>query len=285
MIFHDPDMDWAKFRKEPRLVLYWYYHRLTGYWRGSPSFIIIGVQKGGTTSLFNYLVQHPDVKQPFRKEIKYFDCNYTEGFSWYRANFPPKMKLRDGLITGEASPHYFPHPLAAERIAQKFPTIKLIVLLRNPVDRAYSHYQHMVRGGNETLSFEQAIEAEPARLEGEEERIIADVHYPLHNYMNYTYLTLGMYRKYFQHWFKVFPREQLLILKSEDLYSHPSETYKETLNFLGLRAWEPEGFPIFNKQGQYDTMYPATRKKLVEFFEPHNKQLYAFLGRDFGWDK
>jgi len=284
MIINDPYMGWARFRKEPLLVIYWYFHRLTGYWRGNPSFIIIGVQKGGTTSLFNYLVQHPDVKRPFRKEIKYFDCNYTEGFSWYRAHFPPKMKLREGIMTGEASPHYFPHPLAAERIAQKFPKIKFVLLLRNPVDRAYSSYQHMVRVGNEPLSFEQAIEEEPARLAGEEEKIIADVNYPLFKYMSYTYLTQGLYLKYFKHWFNIFPREQFLIHKSEDLYTYPMETYKATLDFLGLPAWEPKDFSIF-KQGQYDTMLPATRKKLVEFFAPHNKQLYAFLGRDFGWEE
>ena len=159
-------------RKPLRLQMWWAMHRLSYPWRKLPDFLIVGVMKGGTTSLFRYLVRHPQVLPPFRKEIKYFDCNYINGQNWYQAHFPLKKKFVGGSkLTGEATPYYIFHPQAPMRIAEALPEAKIIILLRNPIDRAYSHYQHMVRVGREPLSFEEAIAAEPERLAGEAEKI------------------------------------------------------------------------------------------------------------------
>jgi len=118
-------------RKPLRLQAWWALHRLTYFWRAQPDFLIVGVMKGGTTSLFRYLSQHPDVLPPFRKEIKYFDCNYFEGAAWYRAHFPLRQKFTGGSkLTGEATPYYIFHPTAHERVASAVPQAKIIIILR-----------------------------------------------------------------------------------------------------------------------------------------------------------
>ena len=116
--------------------------------RSKPDFIIIGVQKGGTTSLFNYLSQHPQISLSRVKEVHYFDVGYQFGVEWYQQFFPLE-KDRHGKLVGEASPYYIFHPLAAQRIKQDLPSIKIIILLRNPIVRAYSNFQMQLRNKNE----------------------------------------------------------------------------------------------------------------------------------------
>ena len=123
------------------------YRELTAPFRGLPSALVIGAQRSGTTSIFNYLIQHPDVVAPLGKEIHYFDLHYDQGVRFYRGRFPYSHRLRNGAITLDATPYYLVHPLAPERAAGLLPDIKLIALLRNPIERAFSHYQHEVRGG------------------------------------------------------------------------------------------------------------------------------------------
>jgi hypothetical protein len=270
-------------RKPLRLQTWWAFHRLTYFWRSEPNFLIAGVMKGGTTSLFHYLVQHPDVLPPFRKEIKYFGCNYFKGDAWYRAHFPLQQKLSDGIkLTGEASPYYIYHPTAHKRIADNLPQIKIIIILRNPAERAYSHHQHMVRVGREPLSFEDAIRAEPERLAGEAKKISLNPRYPTFKDIQYSYLSRGDYLPQIQRWHSLFPKEQILILRSEDLYHEPQAIMEETQAFLGLKTWHPKEYDIF-KEGSYPPINPETRDKLVAHFEPKNKALYEYLDRDFGW--
>ena len=272
-------------RKPLRLQAWWALHRLTYFWRAQPDFLIVGVMKGGTTSLFRYLAQHPDVLPPFRKEIKYFDCNYFEGAAWYRAHFPLRQKFTDGSkLTGEATPYYIFHPTAHERVASAVPQAKIIIILRNPVERAYSHHQHMVRVGREPLSFEEALAAERERLAGEAEKIAADPHYPTYKDIQYSYVSRGDYLPQIQRWHSLFPKERVLILRSEDLYHEPAATMEETQAFLGLKTWHPKkDYGIF-KGGSYEPMQPETREKLAAHFKPKNEALYEYLGRDFGWE-
>ena len=275
---------WFKFRKNRRLFFWWLFHRLTSPLRVLPNFIIVGTMKGGTTSMFQYLAQHPQVNPPFRKEIKFFDIHFPKGLLWYRAHYPMWMKMKDGALTGEATPYYLFHPLAAHRLADTLPNAKIIILLRNPVDRAYSHYSHIHRVGREPLSFEDAIEAEPERLAGEAEKIQADPNYSTFTHVHYSYLTRGRYVEQLPRWLERFPRDRMLILSSEELSREPAASFQKALDFLGLDAWTPEQFSIF-KQGSYEQMDPATRKKLVEYFRPYNQQLYDLLGMKFDWDK
>jgi len=259
------------------------YRELTGPLRGLPSVLIIGTQKGGTTSLFNYLVQHPDVMPPFGKEIHYFDLHYARGVRWYRGRFPYNHRLRGGALTLDASPYYLIHPLVPERAADLLPGARLIALLRNPVDRALSHYQHEVRGGREPLSFTEAIDREEERLAGEEERLRSDPGYYSFNFHRYSYARRGIYVDQLRRWAQHFPRSQLLVLQSERLFQNPAATTAIVHRFLGLAPHSVGRFGAF-LQGRYErAMPPALRARLANSFEPHNRELYAWLGEDFGW--
>lgn len=259
------------------------YRTLTAPLRGLPSALIIGAQKGGTTSLFNYLVRHPDVLPPFGKEIHYFDLHYARGVRWYRGRFPYGYRLRGGALTLDASPYYLMHPQAPGRAAHLLPDAKLVVLLRNPVDRAFSHYQHEVRGGRESLSFGEAIEMEAERLAGEEERLRADSGYYSYNHHRYSYTRRGRYIEQLRRWVEHFPRSRLLVLQSERLFRDPADTIGEVQEFLGLRPHGGEAYKTF-LQGAYDReMPPELRRRLVTYFEPCNSELYQWLGEEFDW--
>jgi len=280
----DSASQWFKLRKNPRLFFWWHFHRATTALRVLPDFLVIGVMKGGTTSFFNYLARHPQIRPPFRKEIKFFDIHYSQGLGWYRAHFPMRFKMKPGTLTGEATPYYIFHPTAPQRIAKVLPEAKLIALLRNPVDRAYSHYNHMVRVGREPLAFEEAIQQEARRLSGEEEKIVADPCYSTFNHLHYSYLARGRYLEQLEKWFSVLPRGQMLIVASEELYTSPASAYRQAVEFLGLSAWQPADFHVY-KQGVYEEMPAATRKHLVDYYRPYNRALYDYLNRDFDWDK
>jgi hypothetical protein len=280
----DSASQWFKLRKNPRLFFWWLFHRVTTPLRVLPDFLLIGVMKGGTTSFFNYLAKHPQIRPPFRKEIKFFDIHYLQGLGWYRAHFPTRFKMNPGIVTGEATPYYIFHPIARDRIAKILPNVRLITLLRNPVDRAYSHYNHMVRVGREPLSFEEAMDREAERLSGEEGKILADPRYSTFNHLHYSYLARGRYVEQLEKWFKLFPREQMLILASEELYTSPASAYRKAIEFLGLSAWEPNDFKVY-KQGAYEEMPSSIRKHLIDYYQPYNQKLYDFLNRKFDWDK
>jgi len=280
----DSASQWYKLQKNPRLFFWWLFHRATTPLRVLPDFLVIGVMKGGTTSFFNYLARHTQVNPPFRKEIKFFDIHYLQGLGWYRAHFPTRFKMKPGMLTGEATPYYIFHPSAPDRIAKILPDVRLITLLRNPVDRAYSHYNHMARVGREPLPFEDAIAHEAERLAGEEEKIIADPHYSTFKHLHYSYLARGRYIEQLQKWFAVFPRRQMLILPSEELYTSPATAYRKAIEFLGLSAWEPNDFKVY-KQGVYEEMPASIRKRLIDYFRPYNQKLYEYLNKGFDWDK
>jgi hypothetical protein len=259
------------------------YRRLTAPLRGLPSTLIIGTQKGGTTSLFSYLVEHPDVLPPLSKEIHYFDFHYKNGPNWYRGRFPYAGQLRRGSLSLDASPYYMMHPLAPERAAELLPDVKLIALLRNPIDRALSHYQHEVRGGRETLSFAEALDREAERLCGEEERLRRDPHYYSWNHHRYAYTQRGLYLIQLQRWAKNFPRSQLLVLQSEWLFRDPRAATAAVYRFLGLRPHELTRYETF-LPGSYDRDMPEQlRKRLADYFEPHNRALFQWLGEEYDW--
>jgi len=165
------------------------------------------------------------------------------------------------------------------------PQVKLIALLRNPVDRAYSHYRHEVRLGVETLSFEDAIEREEKRLRDEMEKMLEDNDYYSFNHEHYSYLSRGIYVDQLKTWTKNFPKEQILILKSEEFFNNPSTIFKQVLEFLNLPSWELKEYRKYNI-GYYARarMNVPIRKRLIDYFELHNQRLYEYLGVDFGWN-
>jgi hypothetical protein len=259
------------------------YRRLTGPLRGLPSVLIIGAQRSGSTSLFNYLVQHPHVLPSLGKEIHYFDLHYARGLRWYRGRFPFAHRLRPPVLTIDASPYYLPHPLAPERAYRLLPHVKLVALLRNPVERAFSHYQHEVRDGRESLSFPEALERETARLAGEEERLEREPGYYSYNHHRYSYARRGLYLEQLLRWTRWYPRFQLLVLQSEWLFRDPAAASASVYEFLGLSPHRLEQYKPFY-QGAYDRRIPGdVRQRLAAYFEPHNRELYRWLGREFDW--
>jgi len=241
----------------------WTYGRATSFARPLPGFLILGAQKAGTTALYAYLRWHPGVTGPAWKEVSYFDRHYSRGVHWYRGHFP----LRPG---------------APERVRATVSDAKLIALLRDPVDRALSHYHHEVALGREPLTFEEAIEAEPERTRGEEERLAREPGYFSHAWWDYTYLARGRYAEQLERWLAVFPREQLLVVASDELAAEPGETYARVLEFLGAPAHALGSYPRVYEQ-RYAEMRPDTRRRLAEHFAEPNRRLCELLGRDLGW--
>jgi hypothetical protein len=256
----------------------WAYGTARAGARPLPDFLILGAQKAGPTALYDYLHRHPAISGPSWKEVSFFDRHWARGQRWYRGHFPRGA----AQPVGEASPSYLFHPLAPERVRSLVPDARLIALLRNPVDRAFSHYQHEVALGREPLSFEDALAAEEERTRGEVERMVADPRYFSHAWWNWTYRARGLYAEQLERWYAVFPREQLLVLATEELGAAPAETYARVLAFVGAPAHELDAYPrVFSRE--YEQMAPATRAALAADYAKPNARLYELLGRDLGW--
>ncbi len=255
-----------------------------------PSFIISGAQRCGTTTLYSYLVQHPQIVRARAKEVHFFDVKFSKGLDWYLGRFSLKKYLLQKLagncfthiITGEASPYYIFHPLAPKRIAQVLPNVKLIVMLRNPVDRAYSQYQHEVCLGNEKLSFEEAIDKEEERLNNEVGKMLNNEDYNSFNHAHYSYLSRGIYIEQIKVLYDLFPKENLFILNSKDFYSNPKDICKKVLSFLNLPFSPLQDIKRRNKL-YYKEMDPMVRDRLNDYFKSHNQRLYEYIGVKFDW--
>jgi len=266
---------------------------ITGFMHILPDFYIIGGQKSGTSALYDYLIQHPCIESAVTKEPRYFDKYYDRGINWYRVGFPLKIHksfnkkiLGKPFQTGEATPRYLDHPHSPKRIKKTTPNAKLIVLLRNPIDRAYSSYSVRINSGKEKLSFEEAIKREKERTLGEFEKMQKDPNYYSIDYYHHSYLDRGIYVTKLKHWMSIFPKEQFLIIQSDEFFKDTSIIYNKVLKFLNLPKWDLDEYkPIGVTKYKKQTMEPSTRKQLVEFFSPYNQQLYEFLGEKFDWDK
>ena len=257
----------------------WTFGRLTARRRPLPDFLVIGAQKAGTTALYAYLRWHPGIAGPSWKEVSFFDRHWWRGEAWYRGQFPLRAGER---LVGEASPSYLFHPLAPERARSLVPGAKLVALLRDPVDRAYSQYQHEVALGREPLSFEDALAAEDERLVGEVERLIADPRAFSRAWWDHTYTARGRYAEQLERWLEAFPSEELLVVRTEDLGERPAETYASILAFLGAEPHELPDYPrVFDRD--YEPMRAETRAALAATFAEPNRRLEALLGRELGW--
>lgn len=261
------------------------YSNLTGFLHQKPNFYIIGVEKGGTSSLFGYLSEHPFINKPVTKEINFFNKYYFRGKNWYKVNFPFVFSriFNQHVITGEASVRYFDYPHTIKRIKEFTPNAKFIALLRNPVERAFSEFSSTSRFGNEKLTFREAINIEKERTDPEFEKMLKDESYYHENYFRFGYLRRGIYADTLKNWFDNFPKERFLILKSEDFFENPSKYYNKTLDFLDLPNWEIDEYKIWRKVNTSKLDFEM-RQELKEFFKPHNKKLYSLIGKNFDWE-
>lgn len=265
------------------------YGTATGDLRMLPDYLIVGGQRCGSTSLHNYLAEHPLVGRPRIKEIQYLSMEHARGERWYRGHFPTRayaaaVGARRGrpLVVGEASPYYLFHPLAPRRAAALLPRARIIAVLRDPVARAYSHYQMEVAQGHEPLGFVEALDAEPERLAGELERIERDPSYAAFAFRNFSYQARGDYLEQLRRWYDAYPAEQILVLRSEDLFADPARVVAQTLEFLGLPPFRGRGYRQLNRR-DYAGIGEAVQRRLAERFAPGNERLGAFLGRDMDW--
>lgn len=252
----------------------------------------MGAQKAGTTSLHAYLCQHPQVLGARGKEVHFFDFNFARGLNWYRRQCPSRLraawqriKARRPVLIGESTPYYLFHPYACDRIAEALPGVRIIILLRDPAARAYSHYRHNVRAGWESLSFDEALAQESQRMARAEAKLAQDEQAISHEHAAYSYQARGRYLDQLLRFERAFGKANVKVLSSESLFRAPTETYGEVLDFLGLEPFAPPAVSrgaAFN-QGEKVPQSGATLARLRHEFAAGNEALFRHLGRRFDW--
>ena len=255
-----------------------------------PDFIIIGSSKSGTWAIHNYLLQHPDVDYSARN-IHFFEYAYSNKISWYKSHFPTKLykSLVESIhkrkcLMSEHTSTYLHHPLIPQRVKDGIPDVKLIVSLRNPIDRAYSNYHMFVRIGTEKRTFEDAVFSELKRIEIIKENDNFQIKNPnFSNCVESNYLRHGTYVDKLENWLKSFRREQFCIVENKDLSKNPQQVLDKIFEFLNVPHFKLRQEERWNV-GEYKKMKESTRKTLQDFFKPYNERLYKLLSQNFSWD-
>lgn len=268
--------------------------RTVGRWtadrRMLPTFLISGAQRCGTTSMYKTLTAHPQVLPAvLHKGVHYFDTNFGRGLDWYRGHFPTNAAARRAaaaaggpVITGESSPYYMFHPMAGRRIAATLPDARMIILLRDPVERAYSAFTHESARGFEDQPFERALALEEARLAGEEERLIADPTYVSFHHQHHAYVGRGRYADQLERLEREVGRERLLVIDSGDLFTDPRPIFERICAFLDLSPWQPARFDQHNARPR-SGMDEELRRSLAKGFEVDDERLGVWLGGTPSW--
>lgn len=247
-----------------------------------PSFLIIGAQKSGTTSLYEYLAAHPRMNAAETKEIHYFTVHAHRSLGYYWSFFPFG---RSGHVTGEATPQYLYHPQVPQRVAKALPDVRLIVLLRDPVRRAISHHNQQLARGFDDLPLPEALRTEPARIGSDLARLQTDPFHPAVAMRMFSYVDRGRYARQLARWFDVFPRERFLILPSEPFFIDPAEAYARALEFLDL-----EPHPLHTPEARNAREYaaapdPEVVDRLAHTFAPENERLFEMIGERYAWTR
>lgn len=276
------------------------YGQLTARWRPDPEFLIIGAKRGGSTSFYYDLLEHPQVcplfprpdhlpKAAATKGIHYFDQNFERGERWYRAHLPSRFaraaqRRRVGapVVVGEASPYYLFHPAAAERAAQLLPDARIVVVLRDPVMRAYSHWKERRRNDMEPLDFAAALAAEDGRVGAVEDRLRTDPAFHSYAHEQQSYARQSEYDTALQRWYDRYPRDRILVLCSEEYYAAPRQALDAAAAFLGISVGAVAGGSVRNAAGG-ERLDAGVEAALRERFAPHNEALRRLTGRDFPW--
>lgn len=276
--------DWVKTTLNPSILRL---RQVNWQNRCLPDFIVIGAQKSGTTSLHSYLSQHPQLTAGYKKEIHFFDGgldpkvdSYQKGQAWYRSHFPLGQDSGDTSKTFEASPLYIFNPLVPRRMAELIPDVKLVAVLRNPVERAISHYFHEKKRNMEPLPVLEAFQSEEKRLEP----IIAQQDYKNDLFIHNTYVSRGHYYEQLQRYLEYFSLDNILIMDSTLLFTQPNEALRRVFEFVGVDA----GFTIGdlkprNVASNKTKVDAEVYEYLEDYFRPHNQKLYDLIGEDFGW--
>lgn len=274
------------------------FRAITSPLRKLPDFVIIGAAKSGTTSLYDLVTKHPRIKPAYTKEPFYFSSPEKFSLLYYKTNFPIVGKR----LTGEASTSYLSSAEAPARMKAAIPDAKLIAILRNPVDRAYSHYHFARRRNAEAgATFEEALNLEEPRQKRYAETVSElksilygngapsgqrDLYQLIRDSIDdswHSYLRYGRYADHLENWFRHYGRDRFLVLSTEDLERDRQGTLDQVFDLLGVGPFKVQDFKRLNV-GRYAKMREDTRRELVEYFRPHNERLYGLLNRRFDWD-
>ncbi len=301
--YHEPHLNLGQsFTKQDKIEIAATFYRKTSYclnfafkrdwvkqyWdetnpEAQPNFMIIGAEKSGTSSLYGYITQHPQVLIPAEKEIHFFTYNFDKGLDWYQSHFPPIPETLTDVVTGEASTSYIAcHNNAPQRVHEIYPQVKLIAILRNPVKRAISNYHQLVRLGKEQRSLEEVMTTEMKILRGVKNLDEVQQQYWKTERGN---IWNSCYVHFIEKWLKFFPLEQFMILESEDLFENPEKTMEKVFDFLGLPNYPLSSYSIYNKGENYslpDT--PQILEQMETFFKPYNRRLQELLGCELNWE-
>lgn len=276
---------WRQARRASKLAM-----RPTARLRVMPDYLVVGAQRAGTTSLHRFLSQSSAVvPPPLSKGVHWFDVNYQHDRQWYRSHFPLRLRLdvaagrsEGHAVTGEASPYYLFHPAVPSRIAKHLPTVRIIVVLRDPVQRAWSQYHHELARGFETLPFAEAIQAEEARLAGESERLLKDETARSLTHQHHSYASRGRYAEQLERLFAAIDMSRVLVIDSEDLRTDPQGVCDDVAVFLRIPVWHLEEQTSHNAR-RYASMPQHVAESLRERFAGPDEQLVELLGRRFSW--
>jgi hypothetical protein len=264
-------------------------HRLVPQAREAPNFLIAGAQKAGTTALFNYLGRHGSFRRPLLKDVHFFDLNYARGLDWYLSHFPSQASMErlrrrtgENTATGEGATYYLFHPWVPARVAEVFPEIKVIILLRDPVKRAVSHYHHNVRMGRELLPMREAFEREPDRIGAETARLEVDPNFQSLNHQHLSYLGRGAYAEQLRRWYRYFSSEQILTVCSEEFNVSTDEIFRQVCRFIGIPS---RSLPSYPRDGTVRRIHDSQDAEAFARarFKRANEELFDLLGRRFDW--
>jgi len=251
--------------------------------RPLPDFIVAGVQKGGTTFLYQEMLRHPEIRGSLTKEVHFFDAHFDRGVDWYSGMFP-RSPRHSKIIRGEASPAYIFHPDGVRRIASTIPDARLIVVLRDPVQRALSHYQHERRLGFETAaSFEEALELEDERVDGEFQRLVDGSLATSFAVGHFGYTRRGLYAEQLKRATSLIGRDKLLVLISEEMFADPVAATATALEFVGATPHAIDTVGDNDMAFVSEPMEDETEETLRKAFAEPNAELAEFLRRDLPW--
>lgn len=263
------------------------YRHATWTKRALPDFIIIGAQKAGTSSLYNYLGQHPQIAPSYTKEVHYFDGGispsidtFAKGTKWYASHFPLRRNVSIDTKIFEASPLYLFNPVAAKRMSELLPDVKIIALLRNPTERAISQFFHETRLNREFLSIKAAFETEFSRIQP----AIDAKNYKDDDFICHSYQSRGLYKEQLERYSSCFPKEHILLLESESFFSDPRKILKQVFKFVGVdEDYRVKDLKPRNVASNRSKVPLEVYENLNAFFSAHNEALYRFIGETYDW--
>ena len=285
-------MNAGKHRQLYRIIYYQLIQRhifaITGFIRVIPDFLVIGAKRCGTTSLYQHLPEHPCISKSPYDNMGFFNDNFHLGVNWYKSFFPTtftrdKIKSKfGGFLAFDVTTKYMEEESTANNVYQTKPNMKIIIILRNPVDRAYSQYHLSVRQTAERRSFEDVVEENMNRLNKESHE-----HYeikPRFSAKEDNYLKKGLYALQLRYWLKIFPRENILTVSTEEFESNQQIIYNKIFEFLNISKFEVKNTKKMEK-GNYPPIKSETRNLLLDYFRPHNHELFELINMEFDWDK